>query len=146
LYFSSCSFLIQQVCTNVVAACSGLISPNCSARFDYSFGKKVIPLQPLKYDSTNDDKKCNVVPAVFTVASSSEPYLSQEKGACAGLISDVYIPPGNLISPTFSYLTPQYALQSIIESILVTNFAKIPVYASVDCHLAFRKYFCGSYL
>jgi hypothetical protein len=100
----------------------------------------------MKYDNLNDAGKCNVVPAAFTVASSSEPYLFQEKGACAGLISEVYIPPGNLISPTFSYLTPQYAIQSIIESILVTSFAKIPVYASTDCHLAFRKYFCGSYL
>lgn len=137
---------IKQICTNVVETCSGLIKPNCSARFDYSFGKKVIPVQPMKYDTSDDPNKCNIAPAVFTVASSSEPYLHQENGACAGLISDVYIPPGNLVSPTFSYLTPQYAVQSIIESILVSSFEKIPVYASADCHLAFRKYFCGSYL
>lgn len=137
---------MKQVCTKVVQSCSGLINPNCSARFDYSFGRLVVPTQPMKYDNSNDTGKCNSVPAVFTVASSSEPYIYQDKGACAGLITTVYIPPGNLIAPSFSYLTPQYAVQSIIESVLVSSFAKLPVYASVDCHLAFRKYFCGSYL
>lgn len=140
------SFLFLQVCTNVAETCSGLINPNCSARFDYSFGQIVIPTQPLQYDNLNDPGKCNIVPSAITVASSAEPYLYKENGACAGLITEIYIPPGSLIAPSFSYITPKYAVQSIIESILVANFKMIPVYTSDDCHLAFRKYFCGSYL
>ena len=137
LFFSS-----HQVCTNVVQSCAGLFQPNCSAVMDYSGG--TVPLLPRKYDRTNDPAMCNRVPAVFALASASEPYLQKEKGACAGLVTDVFIPPGSFISPYFPYLTPPYVIQSVIESTLVQSFSQIPVTTSADCHYAFRKYFCGS--
>ena len=111
---------------------------------DYS-GGAVVHL-PNKYDKLNDPVMCNIVPALFAVAGTSEPYLYQKGGACAGLLTDVFIPPGNLLSPYFTYLTPQYAIQSVIESKLVKSFAQIPVTTSSDCHFAFRKYFCGSFM
>ena len=89
---------------------------------------------------------CNSVPAVFSIASTSEPYLQKENGACAGLVTDVFIPPGNFIVPYFPYLTPPYLIQSLIESTLAQSFSQIPVSTSADCHFALRKYFCGSYM
>ena len=146
-HYSSQTILLSyahQVCTNVVQSCAGLFQPNCSAIFDYSDG--AVSLFPRQYDRRNDLLMCNIVPAVFSIASTSEPYLQKGTGACAGLVTDVFIPPGNLVSPYFTYLTSPYMIQSLIESILVESFSQIPVSTSADCHFAFRKYFCGSFM
>jgi hypothetical protein len=136
----------HQLCTKVAHTCPGLIRTNCTAEFDYLGGKHNVSHFPLQYDTSNDAAMCNTIPAAVKVASSSEPYLFKDNGACAGIVSNVYIPPGSSIVPAFSYLTAPYALQSMLESILVEQFKQIPVYTSADCHFAFRKYFCGSYL
>lgn len=137
----------KNVCTNVVDSCYGLFKPNCSELFDYSFGNYHITSKlPTRYDSSNNPGLCNVVPSIFTVAATSEPYLYQESGACSGLVTDVYIPPGYILDASLPYLSPQYEIQSITESKLVDAFSQIPVYIDSDCHFAFRKYFCGMYM
>ena len=141
----SCAFH-QQLCIDVADTCPGVIKTNCSAEFNYLEGKLNVSHFPLQYDTANDAAICNTVPAVHEVASSSEPYLFKQNGACSGIVSNIFISPGSFIVPTFTYLTAPYALQSVIESILVEQFKKIPVQTSSECHFAFRKYFCGSYL
>ena len=111
---------------------------------DYSGG--TVLLLPKKFDITNDPLMCNSVPAVFAVAGASEPYLQKEGGVCAGLVTDVFIPPGSLISPFLTYLTSPYVIQTMIESSLAQSFSQLPVSTSADCHFAFRKYFCGSFM
>ena len=142
-HFSTCH---HQLCLQVADTCPGIIKINCTGEYDYLEGKQNVSLFPLQYDTANDAAMCNTVPAALQVASSSEPYLFKENGVCSGIVSNIYIPPGSSIVPTFTYLTAPYALQSLIESILVEQFKKLPVYITSDCHFAFRKYFCGSYL
>lgn len=135
-----------QVCRNVAESCFGIINPNCSSEFDYSFGRIQTPHQPTQFDSTNDISQCNNVPALFQVAEHSEPYIHKKKGACAGIIDEAFIPPGTLISPNYSYLTAPYAIQNILESNLKEIFLKLPDKVSTKCFSAMKKYFCESHL
>lgn len=128
-------------------ACFQLIDPNCNRNFDYSYKNYTkTSFVPLQYDNSNNVQLCNIPNASISLATTHEQYLHQKLGACAGISTDIYIPPGNVFVPPLTYLTPSYVIQSIIEEILVKSFSEIPVYTSTDCHFAFRKYFCGSYL
>ena len=137
---------IAQVCRNVAESCLGIINPNCSSEFDYSFGRNHTPFQPLRYDSSNDISQCNNVPASFQVAEHSEPYIFKKNGACSGLVFEVFIPPGTSISPSYSYLTAPYAVQNVLESTLQEMFLELPDKISQNCLSTMKKYFCESYL
>ena len=138
--------IIAQVCRKVAESCLGIIIPNCSAEFDYSFGRNQTSFQPQQYDTSNDVSQCNNVPALFQVAEHSEPYIFKKNGACSGLISEVFIPPGTIISPSYSYLTAPYAIQNILEKTLKEIFLELPDKISEKCFSTVKKYFCESYL
>jgi hypothetical protein len=87
------------------------------------------------------------MPASNVVAGSSEPYIYAAKnGVCAGIISSLYVPPGNLLSSNVAPMQGPYVVQTIIETQLAASISALPVWLSPSCHLSMRKYFCGSYM
>jgi len=150
------------VCTNVAAACHGITTAmgfsqfqTCSTtRFDYSAGKVnaqnptkpalTSATYPFQFDPNNNNLYCNAIPAVVTVASSMEVYARPDDGACAGLVQQLYVPPGNLVSPLLAPMQKPGVVQAIIESQLEAQFNQLPVWMTTGCQYALRKYFCGS--
>lgn len=98
----------KDVCDNANSQCFGLLKlfgldQDCTATRDYSSG--LIPVKPYQYDSTNNPAVCNSMTATFEVASAAEPYLGATKnGACAGIITTLFVPPGPAISPSLSVI------------------------------------------
>ena len=146
------------VCQNANSKCLGLLNLNgkelnCTGVTDYSRGAfgayygvssyKV----PHTYDLTGPTTSCNSMTADGSVASTSEAYLgASSKGACSGIVTDLFVPPGNLLSPNLAPMQGPYVVQSIIESQLAASFNELPPWLSSSCHIALRKYFCGSYM
>lgn len=138
----------KSVCENVNDQCLGMlpmlgINNNCSAKFDYSGG--MIPYLPFQYDSSNESTICNAMPAATSVQSTSEPYIGGADGVCYGIVDDVYVPPANMLSASFVPFQPPYVVQTMIEYQLTSSLSALPPWLSTECHLALKKYFCGSY-
>jgi len=57
----------------------------------------------------------------------------------------VYIPPSVKVNSSLNPYQQPYAIQAIIESKLAEKFALLPTWISGSCHLALRKFFCGTY-
>lgn len=146
------------VCTNANTQCLGLLNLsnralNCSAQTDYSYGGfgaaygvSSYPF-PRTYDSRFGPSVCNAMPANNDVAGSSEPYVyASTNGVCAGIVSSLYVPPGNLLSSDLAPMQGPFVVQSIIESQLAASIKALPAWLSPSCHLSLRKYFCGSYM
>lgn len=146
------------VCNNANMDCLGLLNLNnralnCSATTDYSYGAfgvaYGVPSYPFPrtYDNKFGTSVCNSMPATDIVAGSSEPYIhASNNGVCAGIISSLYIPPGNLLSSNVAPMRGPYVVQTIIETQLAASINALPVWLSPSCHLAMRKYFCGTYM
>lgn len=145
------------VCQNANSKCLGLLNLqgkalNCTSLTDYSrgafgvyYGVSSYKL-PHTYDLSPSSTVCNSMTAVGSVASTSEIYEASSNGACSGIINDLYVPPGNLISPNLAPMQGPHIVQSIIESQLASSFNQLPPWLSSSCHFALRKYFCGSYM
>ena len=99
-----------------------------------------------QFDSVNNGHICSAMTANATVQGTKEPYLnaSNPKGACYGIVTDVFSPPSSAISSLLAPLQKPYVIQSIIEQQLSSQISALPVWVSATCHLAIRKYFCGS--
>jgi hypothetical protein len=146
------------VCNNANSDCLGLLNLNnralnCSATTDYSYGAFGVAYSvpsypfPRTYDNIFGTSVCNAMPASNVVAGSSEPYIYAAKnGVCAGIISSLYVPPGNLLSSNVAPMQGPYVVQTIIETQLAASINALPVWLSPSCHLAMKKYFCGSYM
>eukprot|EP01041_Mallomonas_annulata_P006528 gene6528-13214_t len=144
----------KSVCTNTISKCIGMLgmmgmTPNCSATMDYSHG--MLPSSsryPYQYDSSNNSTVCNAMTSDFRVQSTREPciYANNPAGACYGIIKDVYVPPGPLLSPYLAPMQQPFVVQSMIEGMLKQSFSALPVFMSKDCRFALKKYFCGSYM
>ena len=146
------------ICNNANRDCLGLLNLkkralNCSATTDYSYGAFGVAYRvpsypfPRTYDSKFDTSVCNAMPAINTVAGTSEPYIHASKnGVCAGIVTSLYVPPGNLLSSNVAPMQGPYVVQSIIEAQLAASINALPVWLSPSCHFAMRKYFCGSYM
>ena len=137
----------KKVCDSIDTDCYGILNlmglaQDCSATFDYTFGT-ITAVKPKQFDSTNNVTVCNAMDAIYDIASTSEPYIGT---ACTGILTEVYVPPGNQVSSTLVPMQSSYAIQSLIESQLSSSFKQLPVWLAPKCHLSFRKYFCGSYL
>ena len=150
----------KKICTDVADSCLGLLGligldQNCSTRYDYSFGAlsslyaafPSLP-KPYQYDASNNAAVCNAMNVSFAVASTKEPYLHalDPNGACYGITSELWVPPANLLDPSLASMQPPYVVQTMIEGQLADNFKALPAWLSKRCHLALRKYFCGSYM
>jgi len=142
----------RSVCDDVNSKCLGLLNlfglqQNCTAKYDYTFGTKVLPKYPYQYDQSNNNKYCTNVSSSFQIASTREPYIySNSNGACAGIITELYIPPPSSINSSFSPILPPYAIQTLIENQLSSYIENLPKWLGNECHFALRKYFCGSYM
>jgi hypothetical protein len=82
-----------------------------------------------------------------TVATTKETYLpvlQNKVGACSGIITELYVPPGNLVSPLIAPMQKPYTVQTIIDTSLATTFASLPKYLSEECHFSIRKYLCST--
>jgi hypothetical protein len=146
------------VCQNANSKCLGLLNLqgkalNCTSLTDYSRGAFGLYYGvssykfPHTYDLAPSSTSCNSMTAVGSIANTSEVYLkASSNGACSGIVNDLYVPPGNLISPNLAPMQGPYIVQSIIESQLASSFNQLPPWLSSSCHLALRKYFCGSYM
>ena len=146
------------VCQNANKKCLGVLNLNgkainCSGVTDYSrgaFGALYGELSyklPYTYDFSGSTASCNKMSAAGSVASTSEIYLgASSNGACSGIVTDLFVPPGNLISPNLAPMQGSYVVQSIIESQLAASFNQLPPWLSSSCHIALKKYFCGSYM
>lgn len=140
------------LCDDLLLKCSyfsELLLPtmNCSTQaYDYSFGALNASQLPLEFDPIASSSNSNIIAAtILSLGADSELYLRQSDGACAGIVTDIYIPPASLVSSALPPLLPPYAIQTQIESILAANFAILPVFLSPSCQLAIREYFCSSY-
>ena len=150
----------KKVCDDVTNNCLGLLGlfgfgQDCSARYDYSHGALAglyylnSSLQkPFQYDSSNNPNVCNLMNTTVPVAASKEPYLKagDPTGACYGINQYLYVPPGNKVSSSLGPMQPPYVVQGIIENQLQNSISALPKWLSQKCHLALRKYFCGSYM
>eukprot|EP01036_Dinobryon_divergens_P035178 gene35178-45556_t len=144
----------KSVCTNAVSKCIGLLglmgmTPNCSATMDYTRGMLPSSLRkPYQYDPSNNSAICNAMTTDFPVQGTREPYLqaSNPEGACYGIVKELYVPPGPLLSSALAPMQRPYVVQTLIEAKLKSNFAALPVFISKECRFALKKYFCGSYM
>jgi hypothetical protein len=96
------------------------------------------------YDQSGTSTYCDAMSTEVTVASTKEPYLYASSGACAGIVTDLYVPPAQKVSSSFAPMQMPYVVQEYIEAKLAATFKLLPVWVSNDCHFALRKYFCGS--
>jgi hypothetical protein len=65
-------------------------------------------------------------------------------GACSGIVTELYVPPGQLVSPLIAPMQKPYTIQTIIETSLAKSFASLPKWVSDECHFSIRKYLCSS--
>lgn len=138
----------SSVCTSVDSACMGLlsffgVSNNCSARYDYSYGR-FPSLLPKRYDSSNNPSICNAMTSTATLSDTKENYIGGPSGVCYGIVDKIYVPPASSLSSSFAVFQPPYVVQSLIERTLSEKLSVLPSYLSSECHLALKKYFCGS--
>lgn len=127
------------ICNNANYDCLGLLNIfgkaiNCLERYDYShteYGKSIGNISysspfPYFYDQSNNSKNCNNIPAVVTVAGTMEPYIYAEKGgACAGILTSLYVPSGPVISSSLAPMQKSYVVQSVIEKKLSVGTLKL---------------------
>lgn len=143
----------SSVCTNVEKKCLGVLKlfntdQNCSSRFQYA---PPVPqaFNPMQFDSSNNGSICNPMSAKVIVQSTREPYLQAKTptGACYGIISEVYVPPAQLVNPALAPMQRPFLVQSLIEQQLTKDlFSRLPVWLSTECNSALRTYFCSSTL
>eukprot|EP00596_Hydrurales_sp_CCMP1899_P007118 CAMPEP_0119044560 /NCGR_PEP_ID=MMETSP1177-20130426/32368_1 /TAXON_ID=2985 /ORGANISM="Ochromonas sp, Strain CCMP1899" /LENGTH=387 /DNA_ID=CAMNT_0007014809 /DNA_START=280 /DNA_END=1441 /DNA_ORIENTATION=- len=147
------------VCENANKDCFGLLNIfgkqlNCLEQLDYSqgvYGQSIGNSSyshpfPYAYDqSSSSNTVCNKMSAVATVASSMEPYLfAQRGGACAGIVTSVYVPQGPKVSSSLAPMQQPYVVQSLIEGKVNLALSALPPWISKQCHLSLRKFVCGS--
>jgi len=79
------------------------------------------------------------------VAETREVYLNanNSKGACYGIVSDIFIPPGPKINNSFAPMLSPYTFQTLSEIKLKSLFDKLPVWMDKKCNIALKKYFCS---
>lgn len=135
------------VCEKISDACMGIlpflgISLNCTAKYDYSNGQ--IPFQPYQYDQNNDPSVCNMLNVSLSIASTAEPYVGGSQGVCFGIVQETFVPSASLISSSFAPFQSPYLVQTLIEQELKQHLDLLPPWISSSCHLALKKYFCGS--
>ncbi len=141
------------LCTNVNHQCIGLLSllgqpVDCSSNFDYSFGYRNVSLpKPPQYDFGADQSFCNDGNSGVAVAGTMEPYLyAAGGGVCSGIVTKLYVPPGNLVSPFLGPMQRPFVVQSFIESGLASELKLLPPWLSPECRFAMREYFCSNYM
>jgi hypothetical protein len=139
-----------RLCTAVTVSyspCWGLLSlfglqPNCTATVDYSSG--AISYKPHQYDFTNDEAQCNGMDTEAYAASSKEQYLSPVTGACAGITTELWVPPPSKVSSSFAPIQAPYQMQIVIDTQLKTKFLAAKTFVSSSCLFAMRKLTCAT--
>ena len=114
---------------------------NCSvAQFNYLPNRTTD-----QFDPNLQSTVCNNMTAKIKVAETSEVYLNanNSKGACYGLVSDIFVPPGPKINNSFAPMLSPYTFQMLSEAKLKSLFDKLPVWMDKKCNIALKKYFCS---
>jgi hypothetical protein len=83
------------------------------------------------------------MPAVSAVAGGLEAYIFPE-GACAGIVTTVFVPPGPKVSSSIAPMRPPGVVQTLIESQISAAINALPPFLTTACHLSIRKFICGS--
>ena len=69
-----------------------------------------------------------------------------EGTACAGLVTDIAVPPGPAVDPTIAPLQPPAVVQALIEARVQALQAQIPTWASATCQRAARAAVCARHV
>mmetsp|Transcript_5345 Transcript_5345/g.7387 ORF Transcript_5345/g.7387 Transcript_5345/m.7387 type:complete len:942 (+) Transcript_5345:12-2837(+) len=138
----------KSVCTDMLTSCTGIFLvnntyPNCTSRFDYSFGAAPVSKMPLLYDKSNNMTTC-FKPKSVAIAPPSEPYLFKTNGVCKGLYEEVYTSPGSVINSTYATLQEPFVIQRLIEKKLEKAWKTVPTWLSPSCMAATRQFFCAN--
>ena len=69
-----------------------------------------------------------------------------EGTACAGLVSDIAVPPGPAVDSTIAPLQPPSVVQALVEARVQALQAQIPTWASATCQRAARAAVCARHV
>ena len=69
-----------------------------------------------------------------------------EGTACAGLVSDIAVPPGPSVDSTIAPLQPPSVVQALVEARVQALQAQIPTWASATCQRAARAAVCARHV
>ena len=69
-----------------------------------------------------------------------------EGTACAGLVSDIAVPPGPSVDSTIAPLQPPAVVQALVEARVQALQAQIPTWASATCQRAARAAVCARHV
>ena len=69
-----------------------------------------------------------------------------EGTACAGLVTDIAVPPGPAVDSTIAPLQPPSVVQALVEARVQALQAQIPTWASATCQRAARAAVCSRHV
>ena len=69
-----------------------------------------------------------------------------EGTACAGLVTDIAVPPGPAVDSTIAPLQPPSVVQALVEARVQALQAQIPTWASATCQRAARAAVCARHV
>ena len=69
-----------------------------------------------------------------------------EGTACAGLVTDIAVPPGPSVDSTIAPLQPPSVVQALVEARVQALQAQIPTWASATCQRAARAAVCARHV
>ena len=69
-----------------------------------------------------------------------------EGTACAGLVTDIAVPPGPAVDSTIAPLQPPSVVQALVEARVQALQAQIPTWASAACQRAARAAVCARHV
>ena len=69
-----------------------------------------------------------------------------EGTACAGLVTDIAVPPGPSVDSTIAPFQPPSVVQALVEARVQALQAQIPTWASATCQRAARAAVCARHV
>jgi hypothetical protein len=124
----------------VLSSVTSVTGRGAQLTYDYSYASLT------NYSSTCNGLSTNASYSTSPVASAMETYKYGDEGACGGITTKLYVPPGNVFNSTLSPIQPTHAVQELVEAKLLGIFDTIPAWVSNTCYFAIRKYFCGVHM
>ena len=125
----------------VLSSVKSITGHGVKRTYDYSYASLT------NYSSTCNGLSANVSYSTSPVASAMETYkYGDTEGACSGITTRLYVPPGNVFNSSLSPIQRTHAVQELVEAKLLGIFDTIPAWVSKSCYFAIRKYFCGVHM
>ena len=124
-------------------ATCGATSQPCQATCDaVSAACPAHVLTDLGVTCSTDTATC-VTGQDVVVGAVTEAY---EGTACAGLVTDIAVPPGPSVDSTIAPLQPPSVVQALVEARVQALQAQIPTWASATCQRAARAAVCARHV